>query len=301
MYRIIQKRNWFVSISAGLTLVSLIGFLVIGLKLGIDFTGGARVTLGFNGGVPTTDSVREALKPLNFGDVQVLSSGDEVMLRLRPVTNAERQSILDALKPLADQGVTERQFTTIGPSIGKELQKKAVAAVILVIVAIVLYITWAFRKVSKGPVPSWVYGSGAVLALVHDVTLIIGLFVLFGVTRGTEVDSLFVTALLTVLGFSVHDTIVVFDRIREGIRRHGELPFEDIVNRSINETLARSINTSLTALFVLTSLAVFGGESIRMFVIALIAGIIVGTYSSIFIASPILLYWYNWKHRTRSS
>ena len=165
------------------------------------------------------------------------------------------------------------------------------------ILAIIIYLTWAFRKVSHGPVPSWVYGVSAVIALIHDITIVVGLFVLFGRALGTEIDTLFVTALLTVLGFSVHDTIVVFDRIREGIRRHGDLPFEELINVSINETLARSINTSLTALIVLTSLALLGGESIRMFVIALIVGIIVGTYSSIFIASPFLLIWHSLKKR----
>ncbi len=291
MYRIIQKRRWFLSISVALTLLSLVAFFTVGLKLGIDFTGGTQMEVQFVH-APTPEAIRTALEPLELGDVRIQPAGESVALRLRSVTNDERQSILDALGPLAEGGVTEKSFTAIGPSIGRELRQKAFVAIGLVLAAIIVYVSWAFRKVSKGPVPSWVYGSAAVVALIHDVTLVIGLFVLFGQTLGTEVDSLFVTALLTVLGFSVHDTIVVFDRIREGIRRYGDLPFEEVINRSINETLARSINTSLTALIVLTSLALFGGESIRMFVIALIAGISFGTYSSIYIASPLLLVWF---------
>lgn len=298
MYRIIQKRNWFVGVSAVLVVASILGFAFVGLKLGIDFTGGSEIKITAGTTMLDKEAIDNALSPLELGAVTMLPSGQETVLKMRTVTNEERQKILDALKPLAPDGVTEQSFTAIGPSIGKELRSKAFVAVFMVLIAIILYITWAFRKVSRHPVPSWVFGSAAVIALLHDVFIVIGLFVLFGVTLRTEVDSLFVTALLTVLGFSVHDTIVVFDRIRESIRVHANLPFEDIVNLSINQTLARSINTSLTALFVLTSLAVFGGESIRMFVIALIAGIIVGTYSSIFIASPLLLYWHSWKHRS---
>jgi preprotein translocase subunit SecF len=297
MYRIIQKRRWFLTISVVLSVISLAAFFIFGLKLGVDFTGGTQMELQFASALPSNDTIIQTLAPLNLGETRVLPSGQTIVLRTRTITNDERQAVLDALGPLAEGGVTEQSFTAIGPSIGQELRQKAYVAIVLVLIAIILYVSWAFRKVSKGPVPSWVFGSAAVVALIHDVLLVVGLFVLFGRVLGTEVDSLFVTALLTVLGFSVHDTIVVFDRIREGIRRHADLPFEDIINRSINETLARSINTSMTALIVLTSLAVVGGETIRMFVIALICGIIFGTYSSIFIASPLLLIWYSRKRR----
>ncbi len=300
IYRIIQKRKIFLTISASLIVLSIIGFSIFGLKLGIDFTGGTRFEIQFSNAAPQISVFEGALSDLNLGTVSVQPAADNVMiLKTRTLTNDERTLIIEKLNASDFGEVREVAFNAIGPTIGHELKNKAIWSVGLVILAIIIYITWAFRKVSQGPVPSWVYGCGAVIALIHDVAFVVGLFVLFGEIFNTEIDTLFVTALLTVLGFSVHDTIVVFDRIREGIRKHGQLPFEELVNLSINETLARSINTSLTALFVLVALAGLGGESIRMFVVALIAGIIVGTYSSIFIASPILLIWYKYKNPQR--
>ena len=193
--------------------------------------------------------------------------------------------------------LVEKRFDSIGPTIGRELKNRSVLAIFLVIFLIVLYIAWAFRKVSK-PVSSWKYGAVAVIALLHDVVLPTGLVAVLGHFWGAEADTLFVTALLTILGFSVHDTIVVFDRIRENLK--GANPkelFEEIINRSVNETMARSINTSFTVILAMLAVFLFGGESVRYFSIILIAGVVFGTYSSIFIASPLLVTWHNFTQR----
>lgn len=188
----------------------------------------------------------------------------------------------------------ELRFDSIGPTIGKELQNKAILAIIIVSLAIIIYIAYAFRKVSY-PVESWKYGVSAVLALIHDILIVTGLFSVLGHYFNYQVDSLFVTALLTILGFSVHDTIVTFDRTRENLRHQQDKTFENIVNLSVNQTIIRSINTSLTTFFVLFSVYLFGGVTIKHFILALMFGIIIGTYSSIFIASPLLLMFYKLK------
>lgn len=192
--------------------------------------------------------------------------------------------------------VEEIRFESIGPVIGQELKNKAILAIILVLMAIIAYLAYAFRKVSR-PVPSWQYGVAAVIALTHDILIVTGIFSVLGHFFNIQVDALFVTALLTILGFSVHDTIVTFDRIRENIFRRQDRTFEEVINYSINETITRSINTTLTVLIVLTAIFLFGGASVKYFILALIFGVIVGTYSSIFIASPLVLIWYSWKFK----
>lgn len=237
---------------------------------------------------PSAEDMHATLSELGLTEAQVQTAGSsDLQLKLQQVTNEQRQQILDRY---SDKGITETQFVSIGPALGNELKRKSAVAIVVVLIAIIGYISYAFRKVSHGPVPSWVFGIAAIIALMHDIFIPIGVFVLLGHFADVQVDSLFVTALLTVLGFSVHDTIVVFDRIREGLKDRHTKSFREIVNTSINVTLARSINTSLSTLIVLTALFFFGGESIRYFVLALIIGIISGTYSSIFIASPLLLW-----------
>jgi len=189
------------------------------------------------------------------------------------------------------------RFESIGPVIGQELQDKAVRAILAVLIAIVLYIAWAFRKVSD-PVSSWKYGVTAIIALAHDVIIPTGIFAILGFWMGIEIDILFVTAVLTILGFSVNDTIVVFDRTRENLARdHHKHDFDWIVNKSVNETIRRSLYTSLTTFVVLFAVYLYGGESIKNFVLALMIGVIAGTYSSIFLASPLLVVWEKWSRR----
>jgi preprotein translocase subunit SecF len=191
--------------------------------------------------------------------------------------------------------ITEKRFDSIGPVIGEELKEKSIWAMIIVLIAIVLYIAYVFRKVSK-PVESWKYGISAIIALAHDVIIIMGVFSVLGYFMHAEIDAFFISALLTILGFSVNDTIVTFDRVRENLHKKQHLTFKELINTSINETITRSINTSLTTFMVLLSVFIFGGETIRFFVLALILGVLVGTYSSIFIASPLLLFWYKKKY-----
>ncbi|MBI4092201.1 MAG: protein translocase subunit SecF [Candidatus Levybacteria bacterium] len=206
----------------------------------------------------------------------------------------------EVIRELEKRGkITEKSFETVGPTIGQETQANAIKAVIVASIAITAYIAFAFREVSN-PVSSWKYGVSAIVALLHDVLIVVGLFSILGKILNVEVDSLFITALLTIMGFSVHDTIVVFDRIRENLRKNFNLKFEEVVNNSLLETLNRSLNTSLTVVIVLLALLLFGGETTRWFIVALLVGIVSGTYSSIFNASQLLVVWNEWdkkKHK----
>ena len=304
---IIGHKKIYLSISGLLVLGSVIAIGVWGLKFGIDFTGGSLLEVEFSDSSrPGVDEVRRMLGPLGVGGVSVQPTGERGMiLRFAHVDEETHQNILQALQVDAERGyaVIEKRFDAIGPTIGSELLRNSLIALALASLGIVLYLTWAFRNVSK-PVSSWKYGVIAVLvAFLHDVPIPLGVFSLLGHTQGVEVDTLFITALLTILGFSVHDTIVVFDRIRENLRKlKSPEPFEVTVNRSINETIARSVNTSLTVLLVLVATMVFGGATTRYFSLALIVGIIFGTYSSIFVASPLLVVWQKlqsrWQGRT---
>ena len=290
---------WF-TFSALLIGASIAAMALWQFKFGIDFTGGSLLEVEYRDARPVIDEVRK------FDDVAVQPTGERGMiLRFAHVDEETHQNILQALQVDAERGyaVIEKRFDAIGPTIGSELLRNSLIALALASLGIVLYLTWAFRNVSK-PVSSWKYGVIAVLvAFLHDVPIPLGVFSLLGHTQGVEVDTLFITALLTILGFSVHDTIVVFDRIRENLRKlKSPEPFEVTVNRSINETIARSVNTSLTVLLVLAATMVFGGATTRYFSLALIVGIIFGTYSSIFVASPLLVVWQKlqsrWQGRT---
>ena len=292
---IVGNRKIFYTISCTLFLVSIIALLVFGLKLGIDFTGGSILSVEYTGtGRSSIGEILKRLAPLNLGEVRVQPTGDRgITIRLKHIDEPTHQSVIAAL----GSGVMEREFTTVGPTIGQELKQKSGLAVILVILLIVIYIAWAFRRVSK-PVASWKYGATTVVALFHDVIIPAGFFAIAGHFFGFEVDTLIVTAILTILGFSVHDTIVVFDRIRENLKKLGEKrDFAAIVNQSVAETMTRSINTSLTVVLALVAVYIFGGDTTRIFSLTLIIGIIVGTYSSIFIASPLLVTWNQFSRR----
>ena len=286
-------KAWFL-VSALISVVAIAALLVYGLKPGIDFRGGTLTQVGFANTLPDSAQVGETLKSAGFEGVQVQVLGERSMvIRTSPQENEEHLRLIQVLSEKYE-GMIEEQFTSIGPVIGRELKGQAAVQLILVSLGIIFYIAYAFRKVTR-PVSSWRFGVAAIVALVHDLLIVIGVFAILGHYRGVEVDSLFVTALLTVLGFSVHDTIVVFDRIRENLRIRAGANLFEIINNSINQTLIRSLNTSLTVVFVLAALFLFGGESIHYFVLALLIGIVAGTYSSIFIASPILYVWHTWE------
>ena len=291
---IIGKKYTFLTFSAILVVLSLAAIAQWGLKLGIDFTGGSLLEVSFATEAPSIDAIQNALRPLALDTIVVQPVGDQdIIIRMKHIDEETHQKILRALSSLAPAGsVTELRFDTIGPTIGQELRSRSILAIVLASAMIIIYIAWAFRSVSK-PVSSWKYGVVAVLALVHDVTIPPGVFAILGRFYGVEVDALFITALLTVMGFSVHDTIVVFDRIRENLRKLKKPePYEETVNRSVNETIVRSINTSCTVLLVLCAIFFLGGETTRYFSLVLILGIIFGTYSSIFVASPLLVVWH---------
>jgi len=299
MLNIVKHYKFWFIVSALLLIAGIVSLAIFGLRLGIDFKGGTLTQVQFTKASPPSSEVSDVLHSAGFDDAQVQPAGQNVaLIRTGPQEKEQHDKLLNALK--AKYGdVAEQQFTSIGPIIGKELRSGAFLQLTLVSLGIIFYIAYAFRKVSR-PVSSWRFGIAAIVALLHDLFIVLGAFSILGHFFKIEVDSLFVTAMLTVLGFSVHDTIVVFDRIRENLRLRAGQSLSEIVNSSINQTLVRSLNTSLTVIFVLTALLLFGGTTIRYFVLALLIGIVAGTYSSIFIASPILIVWHNWDVRRRS-
>ncbi len=294
---LIGRRKIWYAISLIVILPGFIALITGGLKLGIDFRGGSVIELD---GSASASQITAIASGLGLKDVSLVTTGSGRRdLRFRTASGTTTEPVHQELKSeLATIGETEVSFDTIGPSVSHDIAKNAIISVILVSVAIVLYVAFAFRNVPP-PASSWNFGLAAIAALLHDAFLVMGIFAILGRFFGVEIDALFVTAVLTVIGFSVHDTIVVFDRIRENLRTH-KGSFEQIVNDSIQETLARSINTSLTVLLTLLALFLFGGETIRWFVLALLIGIFSGTYSSIFNASPLLVSWQNHKMKKQA-
>jgi preprotein translocase subunit SecF len=288
MYNIVGKRKVFLAISGVLIGLSILALILWGLKPGIDFTGGTLIELQFKNPVPTKQEILDKLKDLNLSDPNLQTSGDNGwLLRIKEINEATHQQILAKLgQP------EETRFESIGPTIGAELTRKAEWAVVLVNLAILAYIAWAFRRLSKiiTKGESWLYAGGAIFALVHDVILMLGTFAVLGHFRGFEINSTFITAVLTVIGYSVNDTIVVYDRIRENLLTYGWKDFTGIVNRSLNETLIRSLNTTFTTLLALLALFFFGGESIRDFILAMMVGIATGAWSSMALAMPFLFF-----------
>ena len=289
---IVKYRKIFYTFSIVLILASIFSIFFWGLNPSIDFAGGSLLDVSFTGNKPANDEVGQVLKDLDFKDASVRSSGEGYIIRLKEISQTEKDSIIADLSLGGQYTPTEKTFSTIGPVLGKEALQKSLISIFLVLLAIVLFIAFAFRKVSR-PISSWVYGIVTILALLHDVLVPTGVFAILGHFYGFEVDTLFVTALLVILGFSVHDTIVVFDRVRENLHKNedhgGKKDFETIVGESINETFVRSINTSLTVLLAVLVLYIFGPETIKNFTLALLIGIFIGTYSSIFIGSTLLV------------
>lgn len=294
MLDIIGKRNWYFAFSLLIIVPGIISLFLWGLHLSIDFTGGSRLVLGYPQPVneQKVEQIKNVFEENKIEVVTTQSSKNQVIVRTKPMDEKQNAKVLKDLAAKTGK-VTQDDFETIGPVIGKETAINALSSIGLSSFLIVLYIAWSFRGVRR-PISSWRFGICAIAALLHDALLLVGVFSLLGHFAGVEVDSLFVTALLTVLGFSVHDTIVVFDRIRENLRKHVDTAFGQVVNDSILQTLVRSLNTSLTALLVLVTLLIFGGETIRWFVAAMIIGLVSGTYSSIFNAAPLLVVWQEW-------
>lgn len=300
---IIKYRKIFYALSGILIALSVASLFVWGLNLGIDFKGGAIIEVSYPEDRPEIGAVKENLDKLSLGSYSLQPSGDDsYILRSRTISDAERPLIQESFSFKDAKKVEVKRFNSVGPILGKEAAVKSILSLFIVIFCIVIFITFAFRKVSE-PVSSWKYGFIAIIALLHDVLVPTGVFAVLGHYYGYEIDTLFVTALLVVLGFSVHDTIVVFDRVRENLSlskgyREKKL-FDTIVGESVSQTFIRSINTSLTTILALVALYIFGAESTRHFSLALIVGITAGTYSSIFLGSPLLVTFEKWQSRRK--
>lgn len=282
---VIKYKKIFVIISAFLVLISLSAIGYYKLNLGIDFKGGSLSEIEYKTARPEQSVVEAELAPLNLGETLIQPTGEMgYSIKTRAITEQERASLLQVL----GSDATEKSFTSIGPSVGAELVRKSILSFILVSLGIIFFIAFSFRKVSK-PVSSWQYGLIAIVTLIHDILIPVGAFAILSHVYGVEVDTLFVVAILTVLGLSVSDTIVVFDRIRENIRSNHWKTFEETVGHSLEQVYTRSIATSSTVIIVLLALVFFGPSSTKVFAMMLTAGMFFGTYSSIFLASPLLV------------
>lgn len=287
---IIGKRKIWYLFSAVLLIPGIIFLGVYGLNLGIDFTGGSMIEIAE---VTDLNQVKEKADEVGLENTVYVESGEQrYMVRMAEITEEKHREFVSSLEGLA----REERFESVGPSISRDLTRNAFYSIAVASLAIVLYIAYSFRRIPK-PVSSWQFGSTAIVTLVHDTLIVLGIFAILGKYFNIEVDSYFVTAILTIIGFSVHDTIVVFDRIREKLIRDGGHDLERTVNSSVVETIVRSLNTSFTTLLVLVVLYLFGESTIKHFILALMIGTVVGTYSSIFVASPLLVTWRNVRGR----
>jgi len=296
------KRWWYLSISLVLFIIAAASLAFWGLKPGIEFTSGSSFTVQFTERDVAQGEVRDAMRELGHPEARVQGAGTNTYLihtgelQNAPALNSaegpeqpgEINTIEDGLRQRFG-AVTRTNFSTVSETVSTEIARNATLAVVVASIAILLYISVAFRSLPK----PWLYGSAAIIAVLHDAFIILGVFAFMGEFHGTEVDTAFITAILTVIGFSVHDTIVVFDRIRETVTHDPYIPFEEAVNASMTETLARSINTSFVVVLTVLAMMLIGGDTIRNFLLVLLIGIVTGTYSSIGIASQLVVAWEN--------
>lgn len=316
---IVKNKHIFFWISGILVAAAIGAVAFFGLNLGIDFTGGSITEIQYQGESPSIERVEEQVRDMGFASVSVRPTGNNGYIIRTPFLESDQhQNLLDQLAfpdatttpttqatTTAQTGtttgayqLTQQRFSSIGPAVGSQLATKAIWGLALVVLGIILFVAFAFRKVSE-PVSSWKYGLVAIAALIHDIAIPAGVFAVLGATTGAQVDVLFVMALLAILGYSVNDTIVVFDRTRENLRNNKDLnknePFAKTVGRSLQQTYTRSINTSVTTALVLLALYFFGAASTQLFALTLLVGVLAGTYSSIFLASPLLVQVYEWQ------
>jgi preprotein translocase subunit SecF len=296
MLNIVKYRYYFFGLSLLIIIPGVIALILWGLPLGIEFTGGSLLELRFDSGkIPDVEAVRSLYTEFGYDGAEIqTTSQNGLIIRSRDLDETTKGQIVAEVEKRFGGPITELRFDRVGPSVGQEVARSAALAVSVAALAILAYITFAFRGIKH----AFRYGVSAIIAMLHDVLVVLGVEAILGHFLGWEVGPLFLTALLTVIGFSVHDTIVVYDRIRENSIVHPRLAYEKVVNHSIVQTLSRSINTQLTVMFTLFALVLFGGETIRHFVVILLVGIFSGTYSSIFNAAPILVVWENREWRT---
>ena len=300
MFNFVKYRKFYYSFSGLLVISAIASLIVYGLNFGIDFTGGSILRVEYKNNRPHLSEVRNSL-PKNLRGISLNYFGKNgISIQSKELSETERSQLFAEFQkdPRVDRN--KMNYEAVGGIVGKETRKKAETAIILSIAAMIAYIAFAFRKVSR-PVNSWKYGIATTIALLHDVSIPIGLISILGKFYGVEFTVPILTALLTIFGYSVNDTVVVFDRIRENLTKNRGHSFEEIVNKSLNQTLVRSFNTSFTTLLVLFAIFIFASHSLKYFSLTLIIGIVSGTYSSIFLASPILISWYHWQQGRRKA
>lgn len=287
----IVKNRWYWFLLSGVLLASAIGLLAtFGLKQGIDFTGGTLLSVRFEKR-PTPVDAEKALAVFNLNAITIQPAGEaDLIFRFKTVEEDTHQKILETLGSTFGK-VTELQYNAIGPAVGEELRQKAVSSLVIIFLLVLGFIAWSFRKVSA-PVQSWKYGAVVLASAFHDVLIPVGLFALLGKFYNWEIGTPFIAAVLTIMGYSINDTIVVLDRVRENLQKMSGT-FEEIVEQSIQQTMLRSLNTSLTTILALSAVFFFGGDSIKDFALALIVGVATGTYSSIFVIPSLLVVWNN--------
>lgn len=290
--QIIAKTKLWFTFSGIMIIASLYGIFAYGLNLGIDFTGGTLMEIKFQQPIEMNalQTAYNSTLEIDGGTMVIPSDNNTFIVRTKDIDDATHTKLISTLQK--DFGTFEElRFTTIGPTVGDTMREKATLALSIAVIAIIIFIAFAFRKVPRKISP-WKFGYTAIIALIHDILITLGVFAFLGHFYGVEIDMLFITALLTIMGFSVHDTIVVFDRIRENLKlQDRNSTFDNTANLALNQTMARSINTSFSTLITLLALLFFASDSIYWFVFALVFGILIGTYSSVFIASPLLVVW----------
>jgi len=287
MINIVGNRKWFFLISICLLVPGIISMLAFGFKLGIDFTSGTVMTLRFSQPIEQAE-LRQQMSQLGYSDatIQKTSEGD-FLVRTRDIDSDEKVALIDGLKQALNIDVTIRDFATVSPLVASEVARNAAIAVLVASIFMILYIAFAFRHM---PNP-FKWGFSAVIALLHDVLIVMGVFSILGWLTGYQVDAMFIVAMLTIVGFAINNTCVVYDRIRENVRRGISKDFAVTVNSSILETTARCVNTSLVVILTSLALYLFGGVTIQQFILALLVGVMVGIYDSIFVAGPLLVLW----------
>lgn len=288
------KKIYFI-FSGTLVLASLVSLLVLGLKPGIDFTGGSILEISYLEERPSNQEVKEGLAELDLGEIYFQPTEEKgLIIRMKNISEETHQKVIESLS--LENEIEELRFESIGPVIGRELREKTKIVVILSLLAIVAYIAFSFRKLTF-PAKSWQFGLAALVALFHDTLIPLAVFSLLGYFYGIQITISVIVALLTVIGYSINNTVVVFDRIRENLLRKMGATFEETVDISLNQTFTRSINTSLTTIFVLAAIFFLGGETLKYFALTLMIGILAGTYSSLLLVSPILVVWLKWQKK----
>jgi len=301
MINFVKYRLIYFIFSGLLILASLVSLIIWGLQPGIEFTGGTLIEISYKNQRPSVETIKGAISELEFKEAEVKLVGEKgINLRVesKNISNEFQQKISDKLEETGEIEEGSLNFETISSTVGKELKAKIQIITILSILVIVLYIALAFKKVSR-PISSWQYGIASLLTLFHDILITLGFFSVLGKFYGIQMTIPVMTALLVIIGYAINDKIVVFDRVRENLLKKANLRYDETINISLNQTLSRCLSTSLTTLFSLLAIFFFGGETLKYFSLALIIGVSFGTYSSIFLASPILVSWLEWREKKR--